>query len=287
MVPDPADGWIVPLSGTTLSLICSISGTRARGESYGRWPPRSIAPQGPGLLGCNRPWLDTAPSFRPGAEFFCSTTSVYELQSQWLLLTSVDSTRSGLELRPDSRKAANPATKSSGQGGFISRSLPNDTFQETSAVKCLLTMAHWGCDRKHPMKWGGRRQQELGFRFAELITAGRQRQTIKYVCAKVARNNCRTAHLHANAGVRRQRQRHAVPKALGRAAQPLFFGEGTLRQPLPDSPCTSAGWLKHARLLSGLHHPPQQLRSAWCRAFEPPVEPVNPGQPLRRRAHPR
>jgi len=265
MVPDPATAWIDPFCRhRTLSLICSIQDPRT-GEPYGRCP-RSIARKALACLDATG-LADTA-FFGPEPEFFLFDDVRYDSSASGCFY-SVDSIEAGWN-SGRLEEGGNLANKINNKEGYFPVA-PNDTFQDMRS-EMLLTMAQLGLPiEKHHHEVGAAGQQELGFRFAELITAADNVQTYKYVVRNVARKYGRTATFMPKPVFGDNGSGMHVHQSLWKGGQPLFFGEGTYANLSQTARWYIGGLLKHAPSFLAFTNPATNSYKRLVPGFEAPV----------------
>lgn len=265
MVPDPATAWIDPfLRHKTLSLICSIQEPRS-GGTYGRCP-RSLAQRalvhlaGTGLA-------DTA-YFGPELEFFLFDDVRYG-SSEGGCFYSVDS----IEAPWNSgrlEEGGNLAYKMNAKEGY-SPVPPSDTFQDIRS-EMLLTMGQLGVPiEKHHHEVAAAGQQELGMRFAELISAADNVMIYKYVVRNVARRYGRSVTFMPKPVFADNGSGMHVHQSLWRNGQPLFFGLGTYADLSQTARWYIGGLLKHAPSFLAFTNPTTNSYKRLVPGFEAPV----------------
>lgn len=185
MVPDPSTAWIDPfMAEPTLSLICSIKEPRT-GLPYDRCP-RVIAQKAVDYLAASG--LGDAAYFGPEAEFFVFDDVRFD-QTQNSSYYFVDS----IEGRWNSGReevGGNLGYKPRYKEGYFPVA-PTDTMQDMR-TEMLLTMAACGVPiekHHHEVATGG--QNELGFRFADLVSAADYLMTYKYCIKTLAKSTAK------------------------------------------------------------------------------------------------
>ena len=116
----------------------------------------------------------------------------------------------------------------------------------------------------------GAAQHELGMNFDSADASADQLQLYKYVVHNVAHAYGKTATFHAEAGVRRQRHRHALPPVDLQAARPVFAGN---KYADLSETCLIyiGGILKHAKPLNAFTNPSTNSYKRLVPGYEAPV----------------
>ena len=215
MVPDPSTAWIDPYyRHKTLSLICSIQEPRS-GQPYDRCS-RALAQRALDYLGSTG--LADKAFFGPEPEFFLFDDVRYN-SAEGGSFYSVDTIEAGEQHRSEVEEGGNLAYKiQTKEGYFVART----TWPRTSARKCSWTWLARIPTEKHHHEVAGAGQHELGMKFAQLIEAADNvwQRTNRAQRGQKLRQN---SHLHAEAGLQRQRQWHArSPEPLERRPAPVL-----------------------------------------------------------------
>jgi glutamine synthetase len=265
MVPDPATAWIDPFyRHKTLSLICSIQEPR-NGHPYGRCP-RSLARKALDYLS-GTGLADTA-YFGPEPEFFLFDDVRYA-SSEGGCSYSVDSIEAPWNADRH-EEGGNLGYKISLKEGYFPVS-PNDIFQDIRS-EMLLTMGQLGVPiEKHHHEVAAAGQQELGMKFAELISAADNVMIYKYVVRNVARKYGRTATFMPKPVFADNGSGMHVHQSLWKGGQPLFFGEGTYADLSQTARWYIGGLLRHAPSFLAFTNPTTNSYKRLVPGFEAPV----------------
>ncbi len=265
MVPDPATAWIDPFyRHKTLSLICSIKEPRS-GQPYGRCP-RSLALKAVEHLRSSG--LADMAFFGPEPEFFLFDDVRYN-SSEGGCFYSVDS----IEAPWNSgrlEEGGNLAYKNNVKEGYFPVA-PNDIFQDIRS-EMLLTLAQLGVPiEKHHHEVAAAGQQELGIKFAELISAADNVLIYKYVVRNVARKYGKTATFMPKPVFDDNGSGMHVHQSLWKGGQPLFYGEGTYANLSQTARWYIGGLLKHAPSFLAFTNPTTNSYKRLVPGFEAPV----------------
>jgi glutamine synthetase len=265
MVPDPKTAWIDPFFQVpTLSLICSIIEPRT-GQPYSRCP-RSLAMRAVAYLQSTG-IADTA-YFGPEAEFFIFEDVRFD-QTQNAGYYFVDSIEgrwnSGRE-----EKGGNLGYKPRYKEGYFPVP-PTDAHQDLR-TEMLLTMAKLGVPiekHHHEVATGG--QGELGYRFADLITAADYMMIYKYVIRNVARKHGKTVTFMPKPLFNDNGSGMHTHQSLWKDGQPLFYQEGNYADLSETALYYIGGLLKHAPAILAFTNPTTNSYKRWVPGFEAPV----------------
>jgi glutamine synthetase len=265
MVPDPATAWIDPFfRHKTLSLICSIREPRS-GQPYGRCP-RALAERALAHL-AGTGLADTA-FFGPEPEFFLFEDVRYS-SSEAGCSYSVDSIEAPWNSGRQ-EEGGNLAYKMNLKEGYFPLP-PNDVFQDIRS-EMLLTLGQLGVPiEKHHHEVGAAGQQELGMKFAELISAADNVMTYKYVVRNVARRYGRTATFMPKPVFADNGSGMHVHQSLWKGGQPLFFGLGTYADLSQTARWYIGGLLRHAPSFLAFTNPTTNSYKRLVPGFEAPV----------------
>jgi len=264
MVPDPNTAWIDPfMEVPTLSMICTIKEPRT-GELYSRCP-RAIAYKAVEYLKSTG-MGDTA-YFGPEAEFFIFDDVRFD-QNENESYYHVDSVEGRWNSGRD-EVGGNLAYKPRYKEGYFPVA-PTDTLQDIR-TEMLLTMAKCGVPiekHHHEVATGG--QCELGFRFAELISAADYLMTYKYCIKNVARKYGRTVTFMPKPLFNDNGSGMHTHQSIWKGGQPLFYGDryANLSQMALHY---IGGILKHAPALLALTNPSTNSYKRLVPGFEAPV----------------
>lgn len=264
MVPDPKTAWIDPFyEEPTLSMICSIKEPRT-GEWYSRCP-RSIAQKALDYLASTG--IGDVAFFGPEAEFFIFEDVRFD-QTENSAYYYVDS----VEGRWNSGKeeaGGNLGYKPRYKEGYFPVA-PTDTLQDIR-TEMLLTMAKCGVPiekHHHEVATGG--QNELGTRFAELVSAADFLMIYKYVVKNVAKKYGKSATFMPKPLFNDNGSGMHVHQSIWNAGQPLFWGDGYAN--LSKMALNYIGGiLKHAPALLALTNPTTNSYKRLVPGFEAPV----------------
>ncbi|PIK92846.1 glutamine synthetase [Synechococcus sp. 65AY6Li] len=265
MVPDPKTAWIDPFFQVpTLSLICNIIEPRT-GQPYSRCP-RSLAMRAVAYLQSTG-IADTA-YFGPEAEFFIFEDVRFD-QTQNAGYYFVDSIEgrwnSGRE-----EKGGNLGYKPRYKEGYFPVP-PTDAHQDLR-TEMLLTMAKLGVPiekHHHEVATGG--QGELGYRFADLITAADYMMIYKYVIRNVARKHGKTVTFMPKPLFNDNGSGMHTHQSLWKDGQPLFYQEGSYADLSEIALYYIGGLLKHAPALLAFTNPTTNSYKRLVPGFEAPV----------------
>ncbi|MCP9916160.1 type I glutamate--ammonia ligase [Cyanobium sp. ATX 6F1] len=265
MVPDPATAWIDPFyRHKTLSLICSIKEPRS-GQPYGRCP-RSLAQKA--LEHLRSSGLADTAFFGPEPEFFLFDDVRFN-SSEGGCFYSVDSIEAPWN-RGRLEEGGNLAYKNNFKEGYFPVA-PNDIFQDIRS-EMLLTLAQLGVPiEKHHHEVAAAGQQELGIRFAELLSAADNVLIYKYVVRNVARKYGKSATFMPKPVFADNGSGMHVHQSLWKGGQPLFFGEGTYANLSQTARWYIGGLLKHAPSFLAFTNPTTNSYKRLVPGFEAPV----------------
>ncbi len=265
MVPDPKTAWIDPfLEVPTLSLICNILEPRT-GQPYSRCP-RSLAARAVAYLQSTG-IADTA-YFGPEAEFFIFEDVRFD-QTQNAGYYFVDSIEgrwnSGRE-----EKGGNLGYKPRYKEGYFP--VPPTDAHQNIRTEMLLTMGKLGVPiekHHHEVATGG--QGELGYRFADLITAADYMMVYKYVIRNVARKHGKTVTFMPKPLFNDNGTGMHTHQSLWKDGQPLFYSEGTYANLSETALYYIGGLLKHAPAILAFTNPTTNSYKRLVPGFEAPV----------------
>ncbi|MGI0489427.1 type I glutamate--ammonia ligase [Pantanalinema rosaneae CENA516] len=264
MVPDPNTAWIDPfMAEPTLSLICSIQEPRT-GQPYSR-DPRSIAQKAVDYLRATG--LGDTAFFGPEAEFFIFDDVRYD-QTQNSGYYYVDS-KEGVWNSGRTEEGGNLGNKPRNKEGYFPVA-PTDTFQDMR-TEMLLTMAKCGVPiekHHHEVATGG--QCELGFRFAELITAADYLMTYKYCIKNVAYKYGKTVTFMPKPIFGDNGTGMHCHQSIWKEGQPTFFGNEYANLSKMALHYIG-GLLKHAPSLLAFTNPSTNSYKRLVPGFEAPV----------------
>jgi glutamine synthetase len=264
MVPDPDTAWIDPfMEVPTLSMICTIKEPRT-GELYSRCP-RAIAYKAVDYL--RSTGIGDIAYFGPEAEFFIFDDVRFD-QRENEGYYHVDSVEGRWNSGRD-EVGGNLGYKPRYKEGYFPVA-PTDTLQDIR-TEMLLTMAKCGVPiekHHHEVATGG--QCELGFRFAELISAADYLMTYKYCIKNVARKYGRTVTFMPKPLFNDNGSGMHCHQSIWNGGQPLFYGDGyaSLSQMALHY---IGGILKHAPALLALTNPTTNSYKRLVPGFEAPV----------------
>ncbi len=264
MVPDPKTAWIDPFfKEPTLSMICSIQEPRT-GESYSR-DPRSIAQKAIDYL--NSTGLGDIAFFGPEAEFFVFDDVRFDQKENqgYYYVDSIEGRwNSGRE-----EEGGNLGYKPGYKQGYFPVP-PTDTLQDMR-TEMLLTMADCGVPiekHHHEVATGG--QNELGFRFADLLSAADYLMTYKYVIKNVAKKYGKTVTFMPKPLFNDNGTGMHCHQSIWKGGEPLFWGDGYAN--LSEMALHYIGGiLKHAPALLAFTNPTTNSYKRLVPGFEAPV----------------
>lgn len=264
MVPDPTTAWIDPFyKEPTLSMLCSIKEPRT-GEWYSRCP-RAIAQKALDYLSTTG--IGDTAFFGPEAEFFVFDDVRFDQteNESYYFVDSVEGRwNSGRE-----EEGGNLAYKPRYKEGYFPVA-PTDTMQDMR-TEMLLTMAACGVPiekHHHEVATGG--QNELGIRFATLVSAADYLMTYKYVIKNVAKKYGRTVTFMPKPLFNDNGSGMHTHMSIWKEGQPQFWGEGYANLS-PMALHAIGGILKHAPALLALTNPTTNSYKRLVPGFEAPV----------------
>ena len=195
MVPDPDTAWIDPFyRDNTLSLICSIKEPRS-GQPYERCP-RSLAQKTVRHL--RETGIADQAFFGPEPEFFIFDDVRYQSAESGCFY-KVDSIEGQWNTGRE-EEGGNLAYKPRYKEGYFPVP-PSDTFQDIRS-EMLLTMCKLGLSmEKHHHEVATAGQNEINFKFDELLATADNVMIYKYVIRNVARKYGKTVTFIAQAGL--------------------------------------------------------------------------------------
>lgn len=264
MVPDPNTAWFDPfMEEPTLSMICTIKEPRT-GELYARCP-RAIAYKAVEYLKSSGVG-DTA-FFGPEAEFFVFEDARFDQTENkaFYYVDSIEGRWNSGSVEEGGNKAYKPDYK---QGYFPVA--PTDTLQDIR-TEMLLTMAKCGVPiekHHHEVATGG--QCELGFRFAELVSAADYLMTYKYCIKNVGRKYGKTVTFMPKPLFNDNGSGMHTHQSIWKGGEPLFAGDqyaGLSQMALHYI----GGILKHAPALLAFTNPSTNSYKRLVPGFEAPV----------------
>lgn len=264
MVPDPTTAWMEPFyQEPTLSLLCSIKEPRT-GEWYNRCP-RVIAQKALDYLATTG--IGDTAFFGPEAEFFVFDDVRFdqkENQSYYFVDSVEGCWNTGRE-----EEGGNLAHKPRYKEGYFPVA-PTDTLQDMR-TEMLLTMAECGVPiekHHHEVATGG--QNELGIRFATLVSAADYLMTYKYVIKNVAKKYGRTVTFMPKPLFNDNGSGMHSHMSIWKGGQPQFWGDG-YADLSPMALHAIGGILKHAPALLALTNPTTNSYKRLVPGFEAPV----------------
>lgn len=264
MVLDPNTAWIDPfMEVPTLSILCSIREPRT-GEPYSRCP-RVIAQKAVDYLKATG--IGDTAFFGPEAEFFVFDDVRFDQAENkgYYYVDSVEGRwNSGRE-----EAGGNLGYKPRYKEGYFPVA-PTDTMQDMR-TEMLLTMAKCGVPiekHHHEVATGG--QNELGFRFAELVQAADYLMTYKYCIKNVARRYGKTVTFMPKPLFNDNGSGMHCHQSIWKDGQPTFYGDGyaNLSQ---TALWYIGGILKHAPALLAITNPSTNSYKRLVPGFEAPV----------------
>lgn len=264
MVLDPSTAWMDPFTAEpTLSIICSILEPRT-GQPYSRCP-RVIAKKAVEYL--KSTGIGDTAYFGPEAEFFVFEDVRFD-QTENKGYYYVDSVE-GRWNSGRTEEGGNLGYKPRYKEGYFPVP-PTDTMQDLR-TEMLLTMAKCGVPiekHHHEVATGG--QNELGFRFAELVQAADYLMTYKYCIKNVARKHGKTVTFMPKPLFNDNGSGMHTHQSIWKDGQPLFAGDkyaGLSQLAL----WYIGGILKHAPALLAFTNPTTNSYKRLVPGFEAPV----------------
>jgi glutamine synthetase len=270
MVPDPNTAWIDPfMQVPTLSMVCSIKEPRT-GQPYSR-DPRSIAAKAVEYL--KSTGIGDTAYFGPEAEFFVFDDVRFD-QTQnagyYYVNTAEGRWNSGREENLDeSGMSRNLGYKPRYKEGYFPVA-PTDTLQDMR-TEMLLTMKKCGVPiekHHHEVATGG--QCELGFRFADLVTAADYLMTYKYCIKNVAHKHGKTVTFMPKPVFNDNGSGMHCHQSIWQGGEPTFFGDGYANLS-KTALHYIGGLLKHAPALLAFTNPTTNSYKRLVPGFEAPV----------------
>lgn len=264
MVPDPTTAWMDPfMAEPTLSIICSIIEPRT-GQPYSRCP-RVIAQKAVDYL--KSTGIGDTAYLGPEAEFFVFEDVRFDQteNKSYYYVDSVEGRWNSGRVEEGGNLGYKPRYK---EGYFPVA--PTDTMQDLR-TEMLLTMAKCGVPiekHHHEVATGG--QNELGFRFAELVQAADYLMTYKYCIKNVARKYGKTVTFMPKPLFNDNGSGMHTHQSIWKDGQPLFAGDkyaGLSQLAL----WYIGGILKHAPALLAFTNPTTNSYKRLVPGFEAPV----------------
>ncbi|WP_448573807.1 type I glutamate--ammonia ligase [Trichothermofontia sp.] len=264
MVLDPTTVWMDPfMAEPTLSIICSIIEPRT-GQPYSRCP-RVIAQKAVEYLKSTN--IGDTAYFGPEAEFFVFEDVRFDQTENkgYYYVDSVEGRWNSGRMEEGGNLGYKPRYK---EGYFPVA--PTDTMQDLR-TEMLLTMAKCGVPiekHHHEVATGG--QNELGFRFAELVQAADYLMTYKYCIKNVARKYGKTVTFMPKPLFNDNGSGMHTHQSIWKDGQPLFAGDkyaGLSQMAL----WYIGGILKHAPALLAFTNPTTNSYKRLVPGFEAPV----------------
>ncbi len=265
MVLDPTTTWIDPFyEEPTLSIICSIKEPRT-GEWYDRCP-RVIANKALNYL--KSTGLGDTAYFGPEAEFFIFDNVQFDQTENqgFYIVDSIEGRWNSGKDEPGGNLGYKPRYKE----GYFPVS-PTDSSQDIR-TEMLLTMAKLGVPiekHHHEVATGG--QCELGFRFAELVTAADYLLIYKYVIKNVAKRYGKTVTFMPKPLFNDNGSGMHTHQSIWNGGQPLFFQEGNYADLSEMALHYIGGILRHAPALLAFTNPTTNSYKRLVPGFEAPV----------------
>lgn len=264
MVLDPTTAWMDPFTAEpTLSIICSILEPRT-GQPYSRCP-RVIAKKAVEYL--KSTGIGDTAYFGPEAEFFVFEDVRFDQTENkgYYYVDSVEGRWNSGRMEEGGNLGYKPRYK---EGYFPVA--PTDTMQDLR-TEMLLTMAKCGVPiekHHHEVATGG--QNELGFRFAELVQSADYLMTYKYCIKNVARKYGKTVTFMPKPLFNDNGSGMHTHQSIWKDGQPLFAGDkyaGLSQLAL----WYIGGILKHAPALLAFTNPTTNSYKRLVPGFEAPV----------------
>ena len=265
MVPDANTAWVDPFyRHKTLSMICSIQEPRT-GQPYERCP-RALAQRALNHLASTG--LADMAFFGPEPEFFLFDDVRYNSAEGGSSFYSVDTIEAAWNTGRI-EEGGNLAYKIQEKEGYFPVA-PNDTAQD---IRSEMLLHHGSAGHPHgeaPPRGGHRGPTRARHEIRRADPGGRQRDDVQVRRAQRSQEIRQDRHVHAQAGLQRQRQRYArAPEPLEGRTAPVLRRRH-LRQPFADRP------LVHRRPAQARPRaswpsptPPPTATSAWCPASKP------------------
>ena len=265
MVPDPDTAWIDPFyRDNTLSLICSIKEPRS-GQAYERCP-RSLAQKTVNYL--RETGIADQAFFGPEPEFFIFDDVRYQsaesgcyykvdsIEGQWN--TGREEEGGNLGYKPRYKEGYFPVP-------------PSDTFQDIRS-EMLLTMRKLGLSmEKHHHEVATAGQNEINFKFDELLATADNVMIYKYVIRNVARKYGKTVTFMPKPVFNDNGTGMHVHQSLWKEGAPLFFSEAGYANLSETARWYIGGILKHAPAFLAFTNPSTNSYKRLVPGFEAPV----------------
>jgi glutamine synthetase len=262
LMPDPASACIDPFfAETTLVLVCDIL-EPTTGEPYNR-DPRGIAKKAEAMV--KSMGVGDTIFFGPEAEFFVFDDVRYSA-TPYNTGFKVDS----IELPSNADtvyEGGNLGHRVWTKKGYFPVP-PQDSVQDMRS-EMLAAMARMGVKVEKHHHEVASAQHELGMKFAA-HGDGRPADDLQILHPAGRAGLRQDRNLHAEAGLRRQRFRHALPpvdlekRQAGLRRQQIF-------RPVGDLPAYIAGIIKHAKAINAFTNPTTNSYKRLVPGFEAPV----------------
>ena len=204
LMPDPTSACIDPFfAETTLVLVCDVL-EPTTGEPYNR-DPRGIAKKAEGMV--KSMGVGDTIYFGPEAEFFVFDDVRYSATpyNTGFKLDSVEFPTNA----DTAYEGGNLGHRIWTKKGYFP--VPPQDFVQDMRSEMLAAMARMGVKVEKHHHEVASAQHELGMKFSPLTIMADQLQIYKYCIQQVAQVYGKIGVLHAEAGLRRQRLRHALP----------------------------------------------------------------------------
>ncbi len=265
MVPDADTAWTDPFyRDNTLSLICSIKEPRS-GQPYERCP-RSLAQKTVKYL--RETGIADQVFFGPEPEFFIFDDVRYQsaesgcyykvdsIEGQWN--TGREEEGGNLGYKPRYKEGYFPVP-------------PSDTFQDMRS-EMLLTMCRLGLSmEKHHHEVATAGQNEINFKFDELLATADNVMIYKYVIRNVARKYGKTVTFMPKPIFNDNGTGMHVHQSLWKDGAPLFFSEAGYANLSQTARWYIGGILKHAPAFLAFTNPTTNSYKRLVPGFEAPV----------------
>ena len=263
LMPDPASAHIDPFfAQTTMAVFCDVL-EPSTGEMYER-DPRSIAKRAEAYM--KQTGVGDTIVFGPEAEFFIFDDVKFS-SDPYNTGFKLDGAELPSNMGTD-YEMGNLGHRPRTKGGYFPVP-PIDSAQDIRS-EMLSVMAEMGVVVEKHHHEVASAQHELGIKFGPMVTLADHMQIYKYVIHQVAQAYGKTATLHAQARLRRQRLGHALPpvdlEGLARRCSPAT---STPTCPIPAS-TTSAASSSTPRPSTPSPTRPPTPTSVWCRATRRP-----------------
>ena len=277
LIPDPATAFVDPFrAAKTLAMNFSIVDPFTK-EKYSR-DPRNIAAKAEAYL--KESGIADTVYFGPEAEFYVFDDVRFETKQNagYYYIDSIE----GAWNTGRVEDGGNRGYKTRYKGGYF----PVPPVDHYADLRDSMVTALGGVgievERAHH-EVGTAGQAEINYRFDSLLHAGDSLMLFKYVIKNIAWAARQDRDLHAQADLRRQRLRHALPPVAVEGRLAALLRRARLRRPVRHRPLVHRRPAQARAVAARLHQPDgEQLPPAGPRLRGPGQPGLLPAQPLRR-----